>query len=547
MDTKDNESKEKPTGKFVTTSKIELKPFYSPDDLKDFDYTRDIGDPGQPPYVRGIYPEMYRVQPWMVLQLSGFETIEATRERMTLLFEKGYRGYDLFDMASFNMIPDVPSCSAAIDPDDPLARGLVGKCGVSLSTQEDFRTLLEGLPLEKLHLSIISHSSAPGIYALWVAQAMEQGAKSNILHGDIVASLDEGFLQNRRDYSPEGALRIRADMIRYSVKNTPHINFNFDSYQIRDKGANAVQELGFCLARAIASIEECLRRDVSIEEVAAVTTFHMSCENDFFEEICKLRAMRRMWTKILRDRFNLKNKSYQRAKIFVQTAGSSLTLQQPLNNIARVTIQGMASILGGTNALSLDCYDEAASIPSEHAAKQSLRIHQILLHESNAGNVVDPLAGSYFVESLTNQIEEGAWDCIKAVDNVGGWCKAVRSGYIKSEIERNAYEYASEIWDGKRTIVGVNKFKDEDGDNDDVQLEMGHKYQQGEEVIINRVKKFKESRNQAKVRESLAVLKDAASDENADMTPRTIDAAKAGATMGEICGVFKEVFGWEVW
>ncbi|MFH2011748.1 MAG: methylmalonyl-CoA mutase family protein [Pseudomonadota bacterium] len=537
-------SKEKEDTSFYTRSKIRVKSVYTPEDLKHFDYERDIGDPGKSPFVRGIYPEMYRTQPWMVLQLFGFETIEATRERMEMLFKEGSSGYDAFDITAFNMIPDVPGCSAAIDADDPLARGLVGRCGVSLSTREDFRKLLDGLPLEKLHLSLIAHSSAPGMYALWMAQAMDQGFPIERMRGDIVACVDEGFLQNRREYSPEGALRIRADMIKYSVRNTPHINFNLDTSQIREAGANAIQELGFGLSRAIASIEECIKRGVTVDEVASVVSFHVNGENDFFEEICKLRAMRRMWSKIIGDRFGSKNPKSQRAKIFVQTSGSSLTLQQPLNNIARVTIQGLAAVLGGVNALSLDCYDEAASIPSERAAKQSLRIHQILRYESNVTNVVDPLAGSYFVESLTNEIEEKTWDCIKRVEDHGGWCKAVRSGMIKSEVAQNAYEYSNDVWTGKRIVVGVNKFKEEEPDDE---IAMGHEYHEDEQIIIDRVKKFKKERNQTLVDDGLSRLKDAALDEEADMTPRMIDAAKCGATMGEICGVLKEVFGWEVW
>ena len=528
---------------FFTNSEIEVKTFYTPDDLEGLNYKQDIGDPGRPPYTRGIYPEMYRRQPWMIFQCTGFETVEATRERMDLLFKEGYRGYDKFGMASFNMMTDIPSCSAAIDPDDPLARGLVGKCGVSLSTREDFKKLLNGLPLDKLHLSILAHSSTPGIYALWVAQAMEQGSPIGKLNGDIVADIDAGLFQNRREYSPEGALRLRADLMKYSVRNTPHINFDMESYQIREKGANAIQELGICLARAIASIEECLKRGLSVDEVASVLTFHMSVDNDFFEEICKLRAMRRMWTKIIRDRFGSKNESSYRARIFVQTAGSSLTLQQPLNNIARATIQGLASVLGGVNALSLGCYDEAASIPSEHAAKQSLRIQQILLHESNIANVVDPLAGSYFVESLTNELEEKTWEYIEGIEGMGGWCKAIRNGYIKSDLESNAYGYSREIWEGKRVIVGVNKFQDEE----ETKIELGHQYKEDEQEIIERVKRFKRDRNQAEVDRTLAHLKDAALDEDADMTPYMIEAARASATLGEICGVLKEVFGWEVW
>lgn len=532
-----------PEKKFETLSGIEVKPFYGPEDVTGFNYEKQLGDPGKPPFTRGIYQEMYRKQPWMILQLSGFETIEATRARMELLFKEGYRGYDQFDMYSFNLIPDVPGCSAAIDPDDPLARGLVGRCGTSLSTSNDFEILLKGLPLEKLHLSIISHSSAPAIYGLWISQAQKLGFPIKNLHGDLVASVDEGFLQSRRDYSPEGALRLRADLIRHASRHTPNINFNLDSYQIRDRGANAVQELGFCLARAIASIEECLKRDVSIDAVASLVTFHMSCHNDFFEEICKLRAMRRMWTKIIRDRFHSKKPQSYRAKIFVQTAGSTLTLQQPLNNIARVTLQGLASILGGVNALSLDCYDEAYSIPSEHAAKQSLRLHQILLHESNVANAVDPLGGSYFIESLTDTVEEKAWEYINKIQEMGGWCVAVRNGYIKSEIEKTAYEYSKDVWDKKKIIVGVNEFVDQDN----IHLEMGHTYQGDEQEIINRVKEFKKNRDFLKIKDVLEELKDAATDDNGNITPCLIQAAGAGATLGEISGVLKEVFGWEVW
>jgi methylmalonyl-CoA mutase N-terminal domain/subunit len=472
---------------FTTLSGIPVKNFYDPSDIEGTDYSRDLGVPGSPPYTRGIYPEMYRHQPWMVLQLSGFETAERARERMELLFKEGYRGYEKFGISSFNLVPDVLSTSAAIDPDDPLARGLVGRCGASLASTQDIGYFLHDLPLEQLHLSIISHCSAPAMYPLWIAYADSIGFPIEKLRGDIVGCMDEGFLQGRCSFSPEGALRLRADMVKYAVKHTPQINFNFESYQVRDAGADAAQELGFCLSRAIASIEECLRRGLKIDEFASAFTFHTGLHNDFFEEIAKLRVLRRMWTKIIKDRFEAKDPKSYRAKIFVQTSGSTLTWQQPLNNIVRGTLQGLAAVLGGANALSVDCYDEAYSIPSEQASKQSLRVHQILLHESNIVNTIDPLGGSYFIESLSNKLEESVWEHIDAVDKVGGgWCQAVRNGYIKGEVEKSAYKYSRQIWDGERTIVGVNKFVEE---GESPPMELGHKFEVDEPAIFERLKK----------------------------------------------------------
>ena len=527
----------------TTISGIPLKVSYAPEDVAGQDYNKDLGNPGEFPYTRGIYPQMYRFQPWMMLQLAGFETMERTRERMEMMFKEGHWGYEKFGIVSFNLIPDVCSCSAAIDPDDPLARGLVGRCGASIASIKDMEYFLDGLPLDKLHLSIISHSASPGIYALWVGCVQESGLPTEIIRGDIVAAVDEGFLQGRRDYSPEGALRIRADMIKYAVKHTPQINFNIEMYQIRDAGANAVQEIAFGLARGIASLEECIKRGVEVNEAARVLTFHMGLHNDFFEEIAKLRAFRRMWSKLLKDRFNATKPQSMRPKIFIQTSGSTLTWQQPLNNIVRTTVQALAAILGGTNALSVDCLDEAHSIPSAFAEKQSLRIQQILLHESNVASVVDPLAGSYFIESLTNELEERAYQYIDDIDKMGGWTQAIRRGYIKNEVEKSSHEYSKQIWDDKRVIVGVNKYQE----GEEIPIPLGHEFVVDEEAIIERIKEFKRKRDNEKVKKMLGRIKEAAMTEDADITPVTVEAARAHVTMGEICGVLKEVFEWKVW
>jgi methylmalonyl-CoA mutase N-terminal domain/subunit len=531
--------------KLTNTSGIPLKHLYTPSDVKDMDYDRELGDSGSSPYTRGIYPQMYRAQPWMVLQLIGFETAERTREWMERLQKfEGYRGYDNFGVSSVNIVPDVPTVSAAIDPDDYLARGLVGRCGTSLATVKDFEYLLHDLPLDKMHTSFILHSGAPAGYGLWVAYAEESGFPVAKLRGDLVCAVTEGYLQGRCEFSPEGALRLRADLIKYSIKHTPFINFDLEGYQIRDAGANAIQELGFCLANSIAVIEECLKRGLTIDDFVSNLTFHMGCHNDFFEEIAKLRAQRRMWTKIVRDRFGAKNPKSCRAKIFVQTSGSTLTWQQPLNNIVRGTLQGLAALLGGVNALSIDCYDEAYSIPSLDAEKQSLRTQAILLHESNIASVVDPLGGSYYVESLTNEVERRAWEYIEAIDNIG-WPQAIKSGYIKAEVERAAYEYSKQIWDEERIIVGVNKYKE--GREALPAVELGHKYQVNEDEIVERMRKYKQGRDNEKVKRALENLKQVCLDETAEITPKLIDAARAHATLGEMTGVLKEVFGWRVW
>jgi methylmalonyl-CoA mutase N-terminal domain/subunit len=492
---------------------------------------KDLGFPGEYPFTRGIYTTMYRGRLWTMRQFSGFGTAEDTNKRYHFLLSQGQTGLSVaFDMPTI----------MGYDSDSPRARGEVGICGVAVDTLKDMEILFKGIPLEKITTSMTINAPASILFAMYVSVAEKQGADIRKISGTIQNDiLKEYIAQKSWIFPPEPSMRIIVNIFEYASKYVPKWNtISISGYHIREAGSTAVQELAFTLADGIEYVRAGIKAGLDVDEFAPRLSFFFNCHNDFFEEIAKFRAARRMWARIMKEKFKAKNPLSWLLRFHTQTAGCTLVAQQPMNNIIRVTLQALAAILGGTQSLHTNSMDETLALPTELAVMIALRTQQIIAEESGVTNTIDPLGGSYYVEYLTNKMEEEAWKYINKIEEMGGMIKAIEAGFPQREIADASYRYQKEVEEGKRTIVGVNKYQIEEK----IEIPILKIPPEVEEKQIKRLQQVKRERNNEEVRRILDDLKRTAEgDEN--LMPYIFKAVKAYATEGEIISALKEVFG----
>ena len=522
---------------FHTDSGIPIPDLLTPADLADPSdaevekYLRDVGFPGQFPYTRGPQPSMYRGRLWTMRQFAGFGTPEDTNQRFKYLLEHGMTGLSTaFDMPAL----------MGYDADHPMSRGEVGKEGVAVSTLKDFEVLFSGIPLDRVTTSMTINASAIFALCAYIAVGEEQGVSQDKLGGTIQNDvLKEYIAQKEWVVGPRPATRIVVDMIEYTAKHMPKWHpVSISGYHIREAGATAIQELAFTLADGFGYVEECVKRGMDVDEFAPRLSFFWDVHNDFFEEIAKFRAARRIYARVMRDRFGAKKAISVTLRTHAQTAGVALTAQQPYNNVVRVALQALAAVLGGTQSLHTNSLDETYALPTEEAATIALRTQQILAHESGVDRVVDPLAGSYFVEYLTDETEKRAMEILARIDRYGGIIRAIEEGYPQREIAESAYRWQREVDSGERKIVGVNAFRkerDEPIPTLKIDDELVHKQ-------VERLNAVKRSRSQRQAQEKLRAVEDACRGDKNLMYP-VLEAVKAYCTLGEVCDVFRKVWG----
>ncbi len=518
--------------KFETTSGIEQNRTYTPEDLPGFDYADKLAFPGQYPYTRGVQPTLYRSRFWTMRQYAGFATAEESNKRYKYLLEQGTSG--------LSVAFDLPT-QIGYDSDDPVAKGEVGKVGVAIDTLKDMETLFGGIPLEKVSTSMTINATAAMLLSMYLAVAEKQNVSFDRVSGTIQNDiLKEYIARGTYIYPPGASLRIISNIFEFCADNVPRWNtISISGYHIREAGSSAVQEVAFTLADGIAYVETALKAGLDVDTFAPRLSFFFNAHNNFFEEIAKFRAARRMWAKIMKERFKAKNPKSMMLRFHTQTAGSTLTAQQPENNIVRVTVQAMAAALGGTQSLHTNSMDEALALPTEKSVRTALRTQQILAYENGVGDVVDPMGGSWYVESLTDQIEEKASEYIHRIDDMGGMLKAIEMGFVQREIQESAYRYQKSIESDDQTIVGVNKFQVEESGGDVDLLRIKEEVELGQ---VEKLHKLKESRDNEAVLFRLGELMKAAKGTE-NLMPKILEAVKVYATLGEISNVLREVYG----
>ncbi|MEI9478544.1 MAG: methylmalonyl-CoA mutase family protein [Deltaproteobacteria bacterium] len=516
--------------RFTTVSDLEIKDLYTPDDIKNIDPSRQIGLPGDYPFTRGIYPTMYRGKLWTMRMFSGLGGPEETNQRFHYLLQHGETGLSV----AFHY----PTLMG-YDSDSPLARGEVGKCGVAVDTLKDMEILFEGIPLDKVTTSMTINPPASILLAMVIVVAEKQGVDKREIGGTIQNDMLKEFIAEKTFMlPPRPSLRIIIDTIEYCTRHVPRWNtVSISGYHIREAGATAIQELAFTLSDGITYVEAALERGLDIDAFAPRLSFFFDSHIDFFEEIAKFRAARRMWSRIMRERFMAKDPRSWILRFHTQTAGCSLTAQQPYNNVIRTAYEALAAVLGGTQSLHTNSLDEVYAIPSEEAVTVALRTQQILAEETGVANTIDPLAGSYFVEALTNQIEEGAWEYIRKIDEMGGMIAAIERGYPQIEIADSAYHYQKQLDRREKVTVGVNKYV-----TDNPPITTWKMKPEIEERQLKRLGDVKRIRNNRKVKELLEQIRRASQCEE-NLMPHLVDAVREYATVQEICDVWREVFG----
>ncbi len=519
--------------RFETLSGLPLERIYGPDDVAGLDYTRDLGFPGRYPYTRGPYPTMYRSRPWTMRQIAGFGTAADTNARLKYLIAQGQTGISIdFDMPTL----------MGYDSDDPRSRGEVGREGVAVDTVCDLDEILDGIDIGRISVSMTINPTAWILFAMYLAIAERRQVPREALSGTVQADiLKEYIAQKEWLYPIPAGMRIVRDLIIYSVRHLPRYNpINISGYHIREAGANAVQEAAFTLANGIAYVEEVRKKGLAVDEFAPRLAFYFIAERDFLEEVAKFRAARRVWARLMRERFGAQKPESMRLRFHCQTAGSSLTAKEPLNNIARTALQALSAVLGGAQSLHANGMDEALAIPSELAMKVALRTQQIILEESGAANTIDPLAGSYCVEALTNRIEDGIWAYLRRIDELGGAVAAARGNFFQTELADTAYRYQKSRERGELAVVGVNTYLDAGGPGLPLTL---HEVDPGvEERQKQRLARVKRERDPDTVGRCLARLAEVARGDD-NLIPPTIEAVKAHATAGEIVAALRAVFG----
>lgn len=517
--------------KFSTVSDIELDRLYTPENIEDLNYEKDLGYPGKYPYTRGVQPTMYRGRLWTMRQYAGFATAEESNKRYKYLLEQGQTG--------LSVAFDLPT-QIGYDSDHSLSAGEVGKVGVAIDSLKDMEILFDGIPLDKVSTSMTINAPASVLLAMYIAVAEKQGVSQDKLRGTIQNDiLKEYIARGTYIFPPEPSMRLITDIFEYCSKNVPKWNtISISGYHIREAGATAIQEVAFTLADGIAYVEAAIETGLDVDDFAPRLSFFFNAHNELLEEVAKFRAARRLWAKIMKNRFKAKNEKSMKLKFHTQTAGCTLTAQQPDNNIIRVTVQALAAVLGGTQSLHTNSRDEALALPSEESVRIALRTQQVLAYESGVTETIDPLAGSYYIESLTDQIEEEAMKYIEKIDELGGMPQAVEKGYVQKEIQNSSYKYQMEVESNERIVVGVNKFQTEEKHHEDI-LKVDPEVERLQKEKIN---KLKSTRNNDEVKKNLANLKKLAkTDEN--LMPYILSAVKSYATLGEICDVLRSVFG----
>lgn len=516
---------------FRTLSDIEVKRLYTPEDVKDLDYERDLGEPGQFPFTRGAYHNMYRGRLWTMRQFAGFGTAEQTNKRYKFLLEHGQTGLSV----AFSL-----HTIYGYEADDEKALGEIGKEGVSIDTLKDMEILFDGIDLSKISTSMTINAPASILLAMYIVTAEKQGHTPDKLRGTIQNDiLKEYIAQKSWIFPPEASMRLIVDTIEYCTKYVPQwYTISISGYHIREAGATAVQELAFTLADGFAYVEAALERGLDIDDFAPRLSFFFNSHNNFFEEIAKFRAARRIWAKHMKYKYGAKKPESMRLRFHTQTAGVSLTAQEPENNIVRVTIQALAAVLGGTQSLHTNSYDEALCLPTEKAVKIALRTQQIIAHESGVADTVDPLAGSYYIEWLTNKMEEEAEKYFAKIEELGGVIPAIKANFFQQEIANASYKYQQEIENKERIIVGVNDFKLREPCEVPI-LKIDESVARKQ---IERLHQVKKERNNEKVKKALEKLKKAA-EGTENLMPYILDAVREYASVGEIISTLKEVFG----
>jgi methylmalonyl-CoA mutase N-terminal domain/subunit len=514
-----------------TDSGIEIRPVYNARDLDGWDPETKLGEPGQYPYTRGVYADMYRGRLWTMRQYAGFGTAESTNERFKFLLGHGQTGLS----CAF----DLPT-QMGYDSDHPRAEGEVGKVGVAIDSIEDMRALLADLPLDRVTTSMTINATAAILLLLYQLVAEESGVTPDRLGGTVQNDiLKEYVARGTYIYPPRPSMRIITDTFAYCAENLPAWNtISISGYHIREAGSTAVQEVAFTLANGIAYVEAALAAGLGVDEFAPRLSFFWNAHNNLFEEVAKFRAARRMWARIMTERFRARDKRSALLRCHTQTGGSTLTAQQPENNIVRTAVQALAAALGGTQSLHTNSFDEALGLPTERAVRIALRTQQIIGHESGLADTVDPLAGSYFVESLTDAVEAGAWDYLEKIDGMGGAVEAIEAGFMQDEIEQAAYAYAKAVDDSEKVIVGVNRYAEESVEPVEVfPIDPALQRQQAE-----RVRRVRSERHRSRAEAALADVGAAARGTQNLLVPMK-EALRARATLGEVSDVLREAFG----
>ena len=522
----------KATAKFPERKNFEAQRLYTPLDIEDFDYGEKLGFPGQYPFTRGVQPTMYRGRLWTMRAYAGFATAEETNARYKYLLEAGQTG--------LSVAMDLPT-QIGLDSDHELSHGEVGKVGVAIDSLADMEALFDGIPLDKVSTSMTINGPAAVLLAMYVAVAEKQGVNPEALKGTIQNDiLKEYIARGTYIFPPRPSMRLITDTFEYCSKNIPKWNtISVGAYHIREAGASEVQEIAFAFANAMAYIDAAIKAGQKVDDFAPGISWIFTAGLDFFGEVAKFRAARRLWARIMKERYGASVPKAQMLRVHVHTAGSVLTAQQPLNNVVRITWQALSAVLGGIQSMACCAYDEAIALPTEESATLALRTQQLLAYESGVTDTIDPLVGSYYIETLTDKIEKEAYDYIDKIDRMGGAVAAIEQGYMQQEMAAHAYEYQHEVELGKRTVIGVNKFNDSkklaEQDVLTADLSVGERQ-------IARLEKMKAARDNEAVKAALEKLREAAKGTE-NLMPYLIDAVKTYATLGEICGVLREEFG----
>ncbi|MDQ7024705.1 MAG: methylmalonyl-CoA mutase family protein [Anaerolineae bacterium] len=516
---------------FITESSVPIERLYTPLDIPDFDYQRDLGNPGEFPYTRGVHATGYRGRPWTMRMFAGFGTAEETNERFKYLVENGNMGLSVaFDLATL----------MGYDTDAPQALGEFGKCGVAISSLKDMEILFDSIPMGEVSTSMTINSPAPMIWAMYIAAAQKQGVPIEKLRGTLQNDiLKEYIAQKEFIFPPEPSMRLVTDTIEFATQQMPAWNYlSVSGYHIREAGSTAVQELAFTLADGIEYVKWALKRGLDIDDFAPRMSFFFNLHNDFFEEIAKLRAARRIWSREMRETFGAKNPRSWLMRFHCQTAGVSLTAQQPEINLVRVAIQALAGVIGGTQSLHTNSMDEALALPSEHAVTLAMRTQQVILEETGVTNTIDPFAGSYFMETLTNETEAQVYDYFKRIEDFGGVLPAIENGFFQMEIADASYRHQQELERGERDIVAQSKYSNDDP----VHIPILKMDPEGYDKQVARLKQVRSERDSQAASEAIDALRDACTHDK-NVMPYLIDAAKAYVTLSEMTDVMREVFG----
>lgn len=517
---------------FSTSSRIEIKRVYTSEDTDSLDPEKQLGLPGEFPFTRGVYSSMYRARLWTMRQYAGFGTAEESNRRYRYLLSKGQTGLSIaFDLPT----------QIGLDSDHPMARGEVGKVGVAIDTLRDMEILFEKIPLDKISVSMTINSTAVILLAMFLALAEKRGIPWNHLNGTIQNDILKEYVARGTYLFPPGpSLKIIMDTLEFCQKEVPNWNtISISGYHIREAGATAVQELAFTFANAIVYVQAAVDRGLDVDSFAPRLSFFLAAHNHFFEEVAKFRAARRIWARIMKDRFKAENPQSWKFRFHTQTSGVTLQAREPENNVIRVTLQALSSVLGGTQSLHTNSRDEALSLPSRESARIALRTQQIIAHESGVPDTVDPLGGSYFIETLTNRIEQNVWAVLRKIDDLGGALKAIERGYIQKRIQDSAYAFQKSIEDGDQAVVGLNAFSSREKPFD---LQMEFPPEDLEKSQIQSLKQLKKERSQAEVDSRLRNLRRVVK-KGGNCLPPMIDAVKAAASLGEISNVLKDEYG----